>query len=316
MLFTIRGDGISASMKRTFVGLASLTLALSMTVACGDDAPGEEAETGETGDGDGDGDVGDGDGDSTGDGDGDPAGDGDGDGDTEPEPDTDMDGVGDSTDNCVDIPNPNQLDFDGNGAGNVCDTQVFTGVSGNLNTTAGAEAFGQGCGIPLMINVSSGEVRVQLDDDAAVAGFEIVNLVIDDVPDQDCNLGFITATVSLSDFNIANGGDAFPVAMVHDLAQHDGGQVAGESDMPHPVLATATLSADIGQGPLPSELDLDGALPIFTANITEGGAMGVLSWADPDFVVATDVFMVDALGMMVDINFELRGLIGSVVLVP
>src|SRR5262245_13541748 len=121
-------------MKRTNLGLVSLSLVASLAVACGDDEPGTtaatSADTGDTaeetvGDGDGDGGDGDGDGDTaTGDGDGD--GDqGDGDGDPTNEPDMDMDGVGDSTDNCPDIANPNQLDYDDNGAGNVCDVQTF-----------------------------------------------------------------------------------------------------------------------------------------------------------------------------------------------
>ena len=36
--------------------------------------------------------------------------------------DTDNDGVGDGSDNCVDIPNINQLDTDGDGIGDACDT--------------------------------------------------------------------------------------------------------------------------------------------------------------------------------------------------
>ena len=39
-------------------------------------------------------------------------------------PDEDMDGIADGSDNCPDTANPNQLDFDGNGTGNVCDTTV------------------------------------------------------------------------------------------------------------------------------------------------------------------------------------------------
>src|SRR5690606_36574406 len=135
--------GNPVRMNRTLLGLLPLTLALAtFSVGCGgDDDPGIEA--GEAGDGDGaddpttadvDGDptTGDGDGDpTTGDGDGDPtAGDGDGDpttgdGDGDPGTDSDGDGVPDSEDNCPDDANPNQLDFDGNGAGNVCNVQVF-----------------------------------------------------------------------------------------------------------------------------------------------------------------------------------------------
>ena len=320
LLFVLAHRWYWTLMNRTVLGFAPIALALCMTLACGDDGdPSTTMDgTGETGDGDGDmTTTGDGDGDmtTTGDGDGDPATATDTD---DPPVDTDEDGVADDDDNCPDDPNPNQLDYDDNGMGNVCDTQVFTMASGTLNTTASAEAFGQGCNIPLMVDVTGGQVRIQLDDDAAVAMFEISELQLADVPEQVCDLGLAAATVSMSNFVITNDGGDFPVMMAHDMGQHDNGQVAGDSDAPHPVIATALLSAAVGDDP-PMDSDLmleDASLPVFTANITDGGATGVLSWASPDHVVATTVFEVDVLGMMVPINFELAGMIGSVTLTP
>jgi hypothetical protein len=310
-------------MKRTNLGLVSLSLVASLAVACGDDGPATTtvADTGDTetaGDGDGDtgdgdGDTGDGDGDGdTGDGDGDM---GDGDGDTN-EPDMDMDGVGDGSDNCPDIPNPNQLDYDENGTGNVCDTQVFTTVTGNLDTTAMAAAGIAGdCEIPLDIMVTSGQVMVQLDDDAAVAAFEIANLQVADILDQECELA-VTATVSMTNFMITNSGGAFPVNMPHSQAMHDAGQIAGESNAEHPVLSTATMPAQVGADPaMESELMLDGALPTFTANITGNGATGTMSFADPQFVLAMDQFMITE-PFPVTIDFTLTGLVGTLNLAP
>ncbi len=303
-------------MKRTLLGIAPLTLALSMFVGCGgDDAPSGEA--GETA-GDGDGDqttTGDGDGD----GDGDPAtGDGDGEPEPEPEPDTDMDGFVDSVDNCPEIANPNQLDFDGNGLGNVCDVQVFNTVGGTLNSTANADAgIGGSCSIPMMLEVTSGVVQIQLDDDAAVAAFEISQLEFADVLDKECALAFgQTASVSLKEFSIANNGDPFPVTIPHSQAAHDAGSIAGDSDVPYPILATAVLEASINGGePMPSDLMLEGETPVFTANITDAGQSGTLAWADAQFVVAMDTFMV-TMPVNLDITFELDGLVGTLTLAP
>jgi hypothetical protein len=305
-------------MKRTLFGLAPVTLALAtLTLACNDDGdPGTDTASTETA-GDGDGDTGDGDGDTgdgdgdTGDGDGD-TGDGDGDGDT----DTDMDGVGDATDNCPNDANPNQRDFDGNGLGNVCDVQVFTNVSGTLNTTGNVDAgFGGDCSIPIQIMVTGGEVRIQLDDDAAVAAFDVVSLQVADILDKECAL-LVDAEVDITNFMIANNGDAFPVTVPHTPAAHDAGSIAGDSNMPHPILSTGVLQASIdGEPQEPSDLMLDGAVPVFTANISNSGAMGTLAWADADFVLAMDTFMVE-MPVPLDINFELRGLVGSVVLMP
>jgi hypothetical protein len=307
-------------MKRTNLGLVPLTLVASLAVACGGDDGPAATTTMDTADteGDGDGDPGDGDGDPSGDGDGDgdgEPGDGDGDADTD-EPDTDMDGVADGSDNCPDIPNPNQLDYDDNGTGNVCDTQVFTSVTGNLMTTANADSGIAGdCTIPLMIMVTSGQIMVQLDDEAAVAAFEIANLQVADIMDQECQL-LVTANVSLTNFMITNSGGAFPVSMAHNMAMHDGGQVAGMSDIPHPVLSTATMAASVnGEPPMESELMLDGALPVFTANIMMGGASGTLSFADPNFVLAETDFMIE-MPVALTIHFTLTGLVGTLTLAP
>jgi hypothetical protein len=117
-------------MSRPFAYLAFSTLTSALLIACvPPDEPGDEAQADtETGDGDGDDDPTTGDGD--GDGDGDPTA---GDGDGEPEPDADEDGVADSSDNCPDIANPNQRDFDDNGLGNVCDIHVYTTLSGRFS---------------------------------------------------------------------------------------------------------------------------------------------------------------------------------------
>ncbi|WP_146157161.1 hypothetical protein [Enhygromyxa salina] len=192
-------------------------------------------------------------------------------------------------------------------------------ATGTLNTTANAAVQGTNfeCDIPLVVDVLEGQILVQLDDDAAVAGFEIVNLNIADILDKECDLTLATATVSLTNFVIANSGGPFPVSMPHTSAMHDGGQVAGDSDIPPPVLSTATLNAKVGQmgDPMESELMLDGALPIFTANITGGGEAGTLSWADGQFVLATDQFMIED-PVSLTIDFELTGLVGTLNLAP
>jgi hypothetical protein len=317
-------------MTRTFVGFASLTLAVAtLSIACGDDSPpGDEVGT-ESGDGDGDpsgdGDPttsGDGDPTTTGDGDPTTTGDGDpttsGDGDPTDGPDSDGDGIPDSIDNCPNDPNPNQLDFNGNGIGNVCDTVVFNNVTGALTSTAVATSAAGNCNIPIDIIVTAGELHVQLDDDAAIAGFDIADMQVADILDKECSIAGQNVKVSIRDFVMANNGSPFPVSVPHSQAEHDAGTIAGNSSGPHPVLATGILDAEVNNDPPESsELELDGSVPPFLANISGGGSTGTLAWSDPNYVLAMDQFEVDGpFGITITINFQLQGLVGTLDLAP
>jgi hypothetical protein len=310
----------------------SAALALAFGLACFN--PGDEDTTGAddtetSGDGDGDGDPTTGDGDpTTGDGDpttgdGDPTtGDGDpttsGDGDPTDGPDSDGDGIPDSIDNCPNDPNPNQLDFSGNGIGNVCDTEVFNNVTGTLGSTALATSAAGNCNIPIDIIVTSGELHVQLDDNAAIAGFEIVNMQVADILDKECSIAGQNVKVSIRDFMMANNGSPFPVSVPHSQAEHDAGSIAGDSSGPHPMLSTGTLDAEVNNDPPESSpLELDGTVPPFLVNISGGGSMGTLAWSDPMHVLAMDQFEVDGpFGITITINFQLQGLVGTLDLAP
>ena len=240
---------------------------------------------------------------------------GDGDGDADPR-DLDMDGVEDHEDNCPEISNPNQLDYDDNGFGNVCDTQVLGNVTGKLDTTLTMDAGIAGmCEISLTLEVMGGQIMVQLDDDAAVAAFEISNLQIADISNQQCQLA-VPLNLSLTNFMIENSGGPFPVNMPHSLAMHDAGQIAGTPNAAHPVLSETSMAVLVEMNPaMESELMLDGALPIFTANIVGGGASGTLSFADPQFLLGTGQFMLED-PFPITVDFVLIGLVGTLTLAP
>ncbi len=296
-------------MSRVFAYLSLSTLALTLLACESPEAPGSEAGT-ETGDGDGDPTTGDGDGD----GDGDPTT---GDGDGEPEPDTDQDGIGDSSDNCPDDPNPNQRDFDGNGTGNVCEVQVFANVSGTLNSDLFVDGSDLGdCVLPLALEVTGGEVRIQLDDDAAMAGFEIVNLTFADVPTQDCDIAALTPVIGVEAMSLVNGGEAFPVAIPHSPEDHDAGTIVGTAGQ-HPVLLdfTITIMSNGGSQETNDFAAVDSALPMFDASVTEGGAKASLTWNDDALVMASDSFTTVG-EFEQELPFELRGLAGTLDLQP
>ena len=57
--------------------------------------------------------------------------------------DTDSDGVADGSDNCVSVANADQVDADGNGTGDACDAPLATDPMPDVDTAAGC-AMGHG----------------------------------------------------------------------------------------------------------------------------------------------------------------------------
>lgn len=305
-------------MKHEFLGLVPLSLALSLSLtACGGDDGGGNEEVGETTDGGTDDNT---DATETADSVNDTSTDAettDETTDTGPPPDADMDSVPDAEDNCPDDANPNQLDFDGNGMGNVCDVMVYTSISGTLSSEAQADAGVGSCNIPIDFVATGGMVQVQMDDNAQLVRLELTEMTVEDILDKDCNILIITANVSIKDFMMANGGGAFPVSMPHDQASHDAGTATGMTNIPHPILATGTIEATTnGDPPMPSPLELMGAnLPPMAVDITGAGAGMTLTFANDNFVVATSQFMVE-MPVMLTIDLQIVGLNGTLTLAP
>jgi hypothetical protein len=282
----------------------------------GDGDPGDgDPGDGDPGDGDpGDGDPGDGD-----PGDGDP-GDGDpGDGDGDPLTDDDDDGVPNASDNCPSQPNPNQLDFDGNGLGNVCDVLEFTDVTGTLTMQMVVYngLFG-GCSPNLPLDVVSGHVSMRFDDQANAVGVVISDVVF--VPfEHTCLDGFGDVNWAFPDLVISyDGGIPFPVSVAHSMAAHDAGNVTGMSSSPHTMTATSLFEVDSPQvNFVPSSFDYssDGNWPIFTLNIMNSGAFGIINWNAPNIdVTPIEEFAFTEPEVTCEVNFE--DLNGSLQLLP
>ncbi|EDM78671.1 hypothetical protein PPSIR1_29508 [Plesiocystis pacifica SIR-1] len=303
-------------MKRSALGFLSFSLVAVFAVGCGDDGGGGSEAADDTAGTDDE--VGTDDTDDT------ETGSGSAEDTTEtteegPPPDEDMDEVPDADDNCPSVANPNQLDFDGNGVGNACEVMTFAMGGGTLASTATADAGLLGsCEIPIDFMVTGGEVQVEMDDNASVVRVELVSIDIADVLDQVCNLGIVNPVVSLTMINMANDGDAFPVNFGTNQGDHDAGVATGTTNIPHPVLTTAIIDAKVNPDdrPMPSDLDLPGAVPFFDVDIQGAGATMDLTWSDTNFTIATDVFEVEAIGQMIEIDFELKGLSGTVSMTP
>src|SRR5262249_21699034 len=90
---------------------------------------------------------------------------------TDPVPaaDRDGDGVPDAEDDCVDTPNPSQLDSDGDGFGNACDADYDNdGVVGAADWIQLSQAFGSTVGGPHYSTV------LDADGDGAIGGVDLL----------------------------------------------------------------------------------------------------------------------------------------------
>ena len=228
--------------------------------------------------------------------------------------DVDMDGVPNKTDNCRCDANPNQLDFDGNSVGNVCDEpMLFTVVDGvppefnKLDTTATADKTLK-CTFPVSLIVLSGDVKVTLDD-SGMAKVYAARLNFADTQELTCDLVLVKVKLRIQDF-FADGPDPFLVGFPFTLADHATGNITGQTDMPHTILVNGIINvtesnnedlAPTGESPLEM---VPGAFPPAVASVTNKGKSVSMAFNDKDSLVFEQT-------TMSGIKITLKGLIGT-----
>lgn len=87
------------------------------------------------------------------------------------DPDADDDGVPDSIDNCVNTPNPDQADADGDALGDACDTNSFAPVAGMLTSTGASGTEGDTLTAEGAFTDQDGNATLALSADNAVGTF-------------------------------------------------------------------------------------------------------------------------------------------------
>ena len=229
--------------------------------------------------------------------------------------DEDMDGVANMADNCRCDANPNQLDFDGNKIGNVCDQPLtFTLADGappefnKLATTAKAGMSIVSCMFPVDLVVLNGEVQVSLDD-TGTAKFYAKRLNFADTPELECDLTIVKVTLIIQDF-FSDGPDPFVVGFPFTLPDHAAGAISGQTDSPHSILVSGVINvtSSTNEGlAMPGENPINmvpGAFPTGLASVINKGDQVSVVFDDNDSVIFMQT--TDS-----GIEIELRGLKGT-----
>ena len=228
--------------------------------------------------------------------------------------DEDADGVANMVDNCRCDANPNQLDFDGNAVGNVCDVPLkFTIADGvppdfnKLDTTAEAEKTLK-CNFPVSLIIVNGDVQVTLDD-VGTAKVYAAKLNFADTPELTCDLTLLKVKLKIQQF-YADGQDAFAAGFPFTIPDHDSGTITGQMDIPQNILISGILNVTESSNPdlaMPGENPLEmvpGAFPAGLASVVNKGEQVSMVFDDSDSIV----FMQTT---MSGINIKLTGLKGT-----
>lgn len=229
--------------------------------------------------------------------------------------DEDADGVANSLDNCRCDANPNQLDYDGNAVGNVCDEPLtFTiadGVPPDFNvlkTTAKAGMSIVSCSFGVDLVVANGDVKVSLDD-SGTAKIYALRINFADTPEYECDLTLFKVKLRIEDF-FTDGPDPFVVGFPFTIPDHAAGTITGPTDSPHSILINGIINitesgnpdlAPPGQNPIEM---VPGAFPTGVAAVNNKGGQVALAFDDSDSVI----FMQTTMG---GIEIELKGLKGT-----
>ena len=208
--------------------------------------------------------------------------------------DEDADGVLNSADNCRCDANPNQLDFDGNTVGNVCDAPLLYKIAdgvppefNRLETTATAKST-LSCNFPVNLIILGGDLQVKLDD-VGSAQIYSAKLNFADTPELVCDLVLVKVKLRIEKF-FADGDMPFAVNFPFVPADHAAGTISGFTDKPHSILISGILNVTESSNEdlaMPGESPLEmvpGAFPMALASTNTDGQVSMV-FDDQDSIV-------------------------------
>lgn len=230
--------------------------------------------------------------------------------------DEDGDTIANKDDNCRCDANPNQLDFDGNSVGNVCDAPLtFTIADGTppefntLATNATAQQLIAMCQFPVNMVVTGGQVEVTLDDQGTGKVYA-ATINIADTPQLECDIPLIVNVKLVIKSLVITGPEPFAVGFPFTVDDHNSGTVTGMMDAIHNIIVNGIIDvqessneqlAMPGESPL---MDVPGSFPAGNVTVAEGGEQVTVDFANGNHVV----FMQETMG---GLQIKLTGLTGK-----
>ncbi len=211
--------------------------------------------------------------------------------------DEDRDGVANQADNCPCDANPNQLDFDGNGAGNLCDEPLhYTVLEGGnadnvLLTEAKVKELVFTCTFPLELRLIGASVRVRLDDEGGGAVW-YEQLTFDETPVETCKLTIATMQVAIIDL-YGLGSQPYAVEFPFSQEEHGSGMIEAMHESAHDLELSAVLNiVESSNEKLaePGEHQLDYLQSVFPPGAMTVDVAGELTivFDDPEYGVYAD----------------------------
>lgn len=211
--------------------------------------------------------------------------------------DEDGDTIANKDDNCRCDPNPNQLDFDGNSVGNVCDAPLsFTIADGappefnKLDSQASAAMGPIGCNFPVSLIGTGGDIQVTLDDEGQAKLFA-VRLNFADTQELTCEIPVLLTVKLRIEQLVISGVDPFTVGFPFTVADHNAGMLSGLMDMVHNILVNGVINvtessneglAMPGESPLE---DVPGSFPAGQVTVLEADGQITVDFASDDHIV-------------------------------